>query len=105
MESFISLYSNVGINVNDYDNIVNRAKDYVNFETISNSNQYLIESVLFLIKFKNGVLLSDKYDLEEPVAKGEEGTSKSIETNAFPVNLHLHKTTIEENSDSLAYLL
>ena len=99
--SYISLYSNIGITDNSgiESEIYSKAtsKGYIEVQNLNDlKSNYEIISAFFLIKFDNGVILSDKYDFETPLAINTKGNTKAISFNTFTDLMF----TVEESSDS-----
>ena len=85
-KSRISLYSNIGITSAYENEIVSEAESKGYFE-VENANDlksdYEIAGAIFLIKFENGAMLSDKYDFENPLKVDVKGNTTSMSSNAF----------------------
>ena len=99
--SYISLYSNIGIPENSEieSEICLKAisKGYIEVQSLNNlKSDCELLSAFFLIKFDNGVILSDKYDFETPLENDKLGNTKSISFNTFTDLMF----TIEESNDS-----
>ena len=99
--SYISLYSNIGITENSVieSEIYSKArsKGYIEVQSLNDlKSDCELLSALFLIKFDNGVILSDKYDFETPLENDKLGNTKSMSFNTFTDLMF----TIEESNDS-----
>ena len=84
VESFISLYSNVGIKADLEESIIKGA-EFEEFEEFNNVilDSYQLQSVLFLAKFDNGALLSDRFDFSSGVEINTPSSPISLTTNSF----------------------
>ena len=93
IESFISLYSNVGIKADLEESIIKGAESKKFLEADSNIQDiWKLESVMFLLKFENGVILSDRYDFNSENVNHDDETDTytvsaiSLTNNSFTTN-------------------